>query len=442
MSTDVPFQKSLATVVGDCLKSNQGSTLPEAIFDKLSQSRADLAFALMQRVMESIRYSEEAKSILQIAWDTLRGHAPDIGMALTGADGEYTRTLMKILYLSLQAHTEGSKIGESDMTRTRRDGTKAGSPLPAVLEILGSVVAHGFRSLTTLLHDDSTQVLAADYALLNAVLRTCLRIPGIERHTEQLVTLFSDDNTVRYASTLLSWSNQLTVNNDPIFGDLTMMFLLELSSIPALAESIAVGGILTQISTAKIMEYFRRPGGIGPFDEPTTMYGIWCRGILPFALNLLSAIGAPMAIEVSAFLAQFHGQLIKASSIFDIKPSILPLTPGAGYITLSIATEAHSLALISSILDIFREAGASAGIVASDISDLEWDRVQVKDDLDNWLQRRKALRESIVATNEREEAWARERPADAQSGADNRLEEKVVQEMKAALGRLGNNSDG
>ena len=434
LSTDASFQKSLTRVAEDCLLSNQGNTLPEAIFERLSQSRADLAFALLQRTITVIRHSEEAKGVLKVAWDTLRGHAPDIGIALTGTSGDYTRTLMKILYLALQAHTEDSATGVLDASTNRREGTKNGYPLSTVLEILGSVVAHGFRSLTTLLHDNSSLVLAADYALINSVLRSCLRVPSIERHTEQLVTQFSDDNTARYASTLLSWSDQLAVNNDPIFGELTMTFLVELSSVPALAEAIAVAGILTQISTAKIMDYFRRSGGIGQFDEPTTVYGIWYRGVLPLALNLLSAIGAPIAAEVSAFLAQFRGQLARASAAFDIKPSSLPHAPGASYFTLSIASEAHSLALITKILDMFREAGPSAGIVASDVMELEWDRVQVKEDLDSWLQRRKAL---IVATNEKEEAWARQSAVDKGS-AESRLEEKIVEEMRATLALLGN----
>ena len=434
LATDVDFQKSLTRVAEDCLLSNQGNTLPEAIFERLSQSRADLAFALLQRTVATIRHSEEAKGVLKIAWDTLRGHAPDVGIALTGTRGDYTRTLMKILYLSLQAHTEDPATRGLDATTNRREGTKKGYPLSTVLEILGTVVAHGFRSLTTLLHDDSSLVLAADYALINSILRSSLRVPGIERHTEQLVTQFSDDNTARYASTLLSWSDQLAVDNDPIFGELTMTFLVELSSVPALAEAIAVAGILTQISTAKIMDYFRRSGGIGQFDEPTTVYGIWYRGVLPLVLNLLSAIGAPIAAEVSAFLAQFRGQLARASTAFDIKPSSLPHMPGASYLTLSNASEAQSLALITKILDMFREAGPSAGIVASDVMELEWDRVQVKEDLDNWLQRRKAL---IVATNEKEEAWARQSAVDKGS-AESRLEEKIVEEMRATLALLGN----
>lgn len=102
-----------------------------------------------------------------------------------------------------------------------------------------------------------------------------------------------------------------------------------------------------------------------------------------------------------------------------------------------MVSEAYSLALISFILDRFREAGASAGVDAQAIQDLKWDRVQVKEDIEELLGRRAALRTRIVATNEKEVEWSRQKPVDPTSGAENRLEEKLVSEMKAAVTCLG-----
>ena len=53
------------------------------------------------------------------------------------------------------------------------------------------------------------------------------------------------------------------------------------------------------------------------------------------------------------------------------------------------------------------------------------------------LQRRTALRECIVATSEREEGLGKAEPRDRASGAENRLEERVVEELGAALAVLG-----
>ncbi|MCJ1389864.1 hypothetical protein MMC18_002721 [Xylographa bjoerkii] len=435
LNQDQKFQESLAKVIRDCLQSNLDNNLPEVIFDRLCQSRADLAFALMQRMVETTPRSAEAQSILKPAWNTLRSVSPDLGLELTGGNATYSRTLLKILYLALQAHMSDPATASSEATRFIESPSTMENT-QVVLEILSVVVAHGFRSLTTLLHEDATKVSPSDYALINAILRSGLGIPGIERHPEQLVAQFTDNQTARYACTLLSWSDQLTIGDVPVYGELSMAFLLELSTVQVLAEAIAVGGVLTQISTAALMQYFRRAGGIGPFDEPTTMYRIWSRNILPLGLNLLGAIGAPIATEVSAFVNQFRAQLSRSSNSFDTKPPSPP-DPVAGYITLGMAAEVHSLALIGDILEAFREAGPSAGIVAANVAELSWDRHQVKDDIENWLQRRKTLRECIIATNEKEEVWSRQMPLNALDGAENRLEEKVVAEMSATLSILG-----
>ncbi|MCJ1381806.1 hypothetical protein MMC17_004917 [Xylographa soralifera] len=435
LNADQKFNKTLAEIIRDCLRSNLDNNLPQAIFERLCQSRADLAFALMQRIVETTPRSAEARSILKPAWTTLRSINPDLGLELTVGDATYSRTLLKILYLALQAHMPSSETASSRASKSMENPSTMENT-QVVLEILSVVVAKGFRSLTTLLHEDVTKVSPSDYALINAILRAGLGIPGIERYPEQLVAQFTDNHTARYACTLLSWSHQLTIGDDPVYGELSMVFLLELSAVPVLAEAMAVEGVLTGISTATLMQYFRRPGGIGPFSEPTTMYGIWFRNLLPLALNLLGAIGAPIAAEVSAFIDQFRGQLSRSSNSFDTKPPS-PSDPVAGYITLGMASEVHSLALIRDILETFREAGPSAGIVAANVAELSWDRLQVKEDIENWLQRRKTLRECILATNEKEEVWSRQMPLSATGGAENRLEEKVVAEMSAALSILG-----
>ncbi|KAI9854747.1 MAG: hypothetical protein M1830_006509, partial [Pleopsidium flavum] len=64
----------------------------------------------------------------------------------------------------------------------------------------------------------------------------------------------------------------------------------------------------------------------------------------------------------------------------------------------------------------------------------------VKEDLEGWLQRRGALRERIVPMNEREGQWVRQKRFKAASDAENRLEEKVLEEMNSALVCLGGGS--
>ena len=417
-----------------CLQSNAESNLPEAIFEQISQSRAELAFTLLQRLVEFKPLDPEVKDILPTAWNTVRSHSTNLELALTGNNSECYRTHLKILFLALQAHALGSTSNLSTLPTPSSPET-----IQTVLETLRLIVAQGFRSLTTNLHDDPSRAFPADFSLLTAMLRTCLRIPGIDRHTSQILSDFADNNVARYASTLFSWSDQLTIDQDPVYGEISILFLLELSFIPTLAEHLAVEGILTRLSSANLMNYFRRPKGSGPFDAPTRMFAVWARGILPLCLNLLAAVGAPMASEVAAFLNQFSAQLTRASAAFDSKPIAVDAT--AGYITLSMISEAQSLALIAAILDTFRAAGAGAGVVSSDIAELNWNRAQVREDIENWLQRRNMLRERIVPSSEKEVAWGRMKAMDAGSECETRLEEKVVGELRAVATCLGSGAE-
>ncbi|KAL8717947.1 MAG: hypothetical protein Q9225_004866 [Loekoesia sp. 1 TL-2023] len=441
LKTDVGYQTTMAEVIMDCLRTNAQNTLPQMIFERLAQSRADLAFTLLQTLIEVQSSQLEVKSVLFTAWDAMRAHGTDLTIVLDGDGASYCRTLLKILCLSIQAHTSSrtsSDPADRNEPQSNNPSTKpsaANATLRTVLEILRTTVAHGFRALTTLLHDSPHSVLPSDFALLSALLRNSLRIPGLDRHTTALLSTFADAQTSRYASTLLSWSDQLATNRDPIYGELSINFLLEMSSMPALAESLAVEGILNHICNTNLIKFLRTNKGMGPFDQPVRMYTIWVRGILPLLLNLLHAVGASMAAEIATCLNQFSNQIARANAAFTFYSTV---NGTEGCVTLGMISEAQTLGVITEILDTYREAGPSAGVVSAEIMDTGWDRVRIREDVESWLQRRNVLRERIVPVGEREDGWMRMKSiGDGKDGLVNRLEQKVVEEMGLLLMLVG-----
>ena len=424
LGDDPTFQATMMSIIRSCLEANRECNMPEAIFKKLSISRAELAFYLLQKLLEMKVGNEEIRSILQIAWKSVQLNINELGPTLAGEGAEYVRTLLRILYLSLSTH-EGRTV---DTTSPEKD------PTFIALDVLQTIVAQGFRSLIGQLHVDSSQVQPGDFAMIIAILRVSLRLPGVTNHADRLVAYFADERTIQHAGTLVSWSDQLAVTGDPVYGELSMKFLLELSTVRALAESIIVNGTFSQISSTTLFSYFRRSGGFGPFVNPTRMYTIWSRGYLPLALNIVGAIGAPIAIEIGTIFAQFAPQLKLASEHFDLT-SATSINPR---ITLSMANEAHSLALLNMALNKFCEAGASLGILPTELPQLQWNAASVKEDLESLLGRRRTLRDSIVPTDEREEAWSRQIPLDTKEKTESRLEEMIIEELSAALALLGN----
>lgn len=442
--SEVPeLSKILAKVVGDCLKANTASNLPESLFDRLIYTRLDLAFVLLQKLVTVKSTEDETKAILPIAWETMRKSGQDFEIAFVGENADYYRALTKILFLSLQPHISDSppSMG-SDSTRSTRTKPSANdtpSIVPMLLEILSKVVAQGFRSLATQVHEDSRSCSPSDFVLLTALLQSILRVPGMQTFHSQIALQFSATNTSRYATSLFSWSDQLAIDRDPIYGELSILFLLELSSMEVMAENLAVDGVLAQLSTANLVKYFQRPNGMGPFDEPARLFSIWTRGVLPLCLNLLLAVQAPVAAEVAAFLNQFPNQLARAAADLSGKPPPSRKGSHTGHITLGLASETHSLALIALVIEQMR---AAPGVAAGEIPQLRWDKAGVKEDVEGWLQGRRGLRDRITPTNEREVELQRMRLVDEKAMAENRLEERVVVELMGALECLNGGNGG
>lgn len=430
----------LVGVVKKCMEANAQSNLPEALFSQLMVLRADLAFALLKKLVDANAKATEARQLLTPVWNAIRASIPDFDDVFSSDAVQYYRSQLRILYLALQFHlVEESDESEETTFRSSFRGTLPASHTEytssistQLLEILSDTVAKGFRSLATQLHADPSSVLPSDFALLTALLQRIIAIPEMAKWQTQAALLFANSNTIRYATSLFSWSDRLTVQNngtdDPVYGELSVLFLLSLSSIPAMAETMAVEGVLSQLNTANITNYFRRTNGMGQFDSPPRMYSIWTKGILPLCLNLLLSVGPRIAGEVSSFLNQFPEQLLRAGTAINASSR----SAATAKITLCAASETHSLALISAILDDVRKQGPKLGIQANEVAPLEWDKENVKEDLESWLSRKGALRERVVAVDEREFELL----------GKGRLEERVVKELEAAGRCLGGKTEG
>ncbi|OCK76167.1 hypothetical protein K432DRAFT_428911 [Lepidopterella palustris CBS 459.81] len=437
---DDRLPKSLISVAKDCLIANTQSNLPQALFGRLVMLRVDFAFTLIQKLVEVKSNDESARGLFSVVWGAIRATRFDFERAFIGDGADYYRVMLKILFLSLQFHLLQSANGTSDDFRTSFRASVSIKPTETdaisqqLLEILTEVVAKGFRSLANQIHEDAKSCSPTDFVLLTGILQTILRIPEMQVHHSQAALIFSNNNTSRYAVSLFSWSDQLAIDRDPIYGELSILFLLELSSMRVMAETLAVEGVLARLNTANLMNYYRRPSGMGPFDDPPRLFSIWTRGILPLCLNLLDAVGAPVAAEIASFLNQFPAQLARASACLNSRVVPTIANPNVGHITLGMASETHSLALIVLVLERLSSSSDAVGIIPTELPQLAWEKAAVKEDVEGWLQGRRGLRDRIVPTNEREVELARMK-AESED-AENRLEERVVAELRSALGCL------
>ncbi|KAI9046659.1 hypothetical protein LZ554_009400 [Drepanopeziza brunnea f. sp. 'monogermtubi'] len=433
IGTEPGLQTMLASVVNNCLVANGRSQPPEEIFSTLSQRRAQLAQILSQRLSEAKSSIPEMKSLLPMVWTTISNLRGSFERPVPEGDIIYYRALLNLLYIALLIHarTDGTAQNSHFGASVGR-GSQSIPIVPVILDVLKHVVAMGFRELASSIHDSPADSSPGDVRLITGILQACLHIPGIELCYAQIVTLMIDNQVPLNAIRLFSWSEKLAINGDPIYGELSILFLLELSSVQPLAEQLALGGILGRLSSMDIMSYFRRPG-VSPFAESAGLqrcYRIWAVGILPLLLNLLYAVEGSIAIEVAQFLNQFPLMLTQSEEAFDA-PETNRLVPRGQkkYITFTVCSETNHMAGVYFILDSFRK---QCGIA---IPEVKWDAAGVLENVEFWLGSKALLRERILPMGPLEDAMVKRKIDTGKTVS--LLEQKVVAELMLARDVIG-----
>ena len=417
-------------VAEKCLDSNQAAEAPENIFIRITQSRANLSLTLLQRLADSSSLPKDISQLLITVSTTLSSVENPFGAEQI----HYYRTLLKILYVVLRG-SRHSQNAEAQTVSTSVSVTQL------VLNVLDRVVAQGFRTLVTLIHESGSPTSPEDVALITAILQACLSIPGIDQCQTQILNIMASNDALHVATSLFSWADKLADRGDPVYGELALLFLLELSALPAIAEQLTCDGLLGHLTSAPVTGYMRR-ANVSPFAEnpgASRCYGIWAKGMLPILLNVLGALGPTIAPEVTAVLNQIPNLLAASTERFEapgLSRTATMMRDEAGapprfVMTLLAVSEIHSQALLTRVLAALRPGGPgpSGGRDNSDLA-VTWDAAGVLENVEFWLSSRKVLRERLVPLGSREAEW-RATKATEGSGCENKLEEKIVSQLEA-----------
>ncbi|KAK1750683.1 nucleoporin subcomplex protein binding to Pom34-domain-containing protein [Echria macrotheca] len=410
--------RQMLQVAEQCLESNQRPQPPEDIFVRIVHSRANLSLTLFQRLADSSQLPKDIGPPLSVVAATIYG----VEEPLSKEQISYFRTLLKILFVVLR----GIRHSTNSVPQKR----SAEAPVAIsqqVLTILDRIVAKTFRTLVRLVHEAESPTTPEDLVLVTAVLQACLSVPGIEQCQVQILHIMTAHEVFQTATSLFSWAHQLADKGDPIYGELALLFLLELSSLPAVAEQLAIDGLLSQLTSAKLAGFMRREN-VGPFSDnagAARCYSIWAKGLLPLLLNILRALGPTIAPEVAFVLNQFPNLLWASAERFEAPGISRTISKESRqFVSLIAVAEIHSLALLTRVLAVLRLNNER------DIPEVQWDAASVLENVEFWLASRKVLRERLVALGPRESDW-RSTKASEGSGCENLLEEKVVVQLEA-----------
>ncbi|ETR99158.1 hypothetical protein M419DRAFT_11261 [Trichoderma reesei RUT C-30] len=422
-------KKHMMQVAQQCLNANQVVPGPESIFLKIVDARADLALILIQRLVNSTLAVKDVNQVL----DTLIGTINSVEEPFEAESIAYYRTLLKALFVTLRAYqTASSKAAAS--SQADLEGSLV-TVTQTILNVLDTVVARGFRSLVSLIHDKAADVFPEDLALLTAIMQACLSVPNIEQSQTQILNIMASHDATHAATSLYSWADKLGDHGDPVYGELSILFLLELSTLPLLAEQLACDGVLGAILSANLTKYLLRTN-VSPYaDAPIAQrcYGIWVKGMLPLMLNLLTSLGATVAPEITYVLNQFPHLLQASVERFEAPGASRTKEKSAQYLTLLGTSEIHSLALLTRVLAALRANNSR------DIPPVEWDEAGLLENVDYWLSSRRLLKERLLPLGPREMEW---RGRKLTGDCDNVLEEKVVVQLETVRDVLSEEFEG
>lgn len=463
----------MSQVAEQCLDANQRAQPPDDIFVRLTHARANLALTLLQRLADASHLPKDITKLLTSITRAIN----NIEDPFDKDQISYFRTLLKILFVALRGTRHSANAPAPGASTTSLSGggeTSSVAVTQLILTILDRVVAQSFRSLVSLVHEPTSPTTPEDLALLTAILQACLSVPGIDQCQVQILNIMAGHDVFQVATSLFSWADKLTdKSGDPIYGELSLLFLLELSAMPTIAEQLACDGLLGHLTSANLAGFMRR-ANVGPLADnagAARCYSIWAKGILPLLLNMLGALGATIAPEIAYVLNQFPN-LLRASvdrfeapgvsraafssppppskaSLFSSSSSGINSTTinKEGCITLTAISEIHSLALLTRVLSAIRLTNAG-GQSARDIPQIVggWEdeaRQNLLENVEFWLGSRKVLRERLLPWGQREQEWRSQKPvgqtsaggstsAAASEGAggsssESKLEEKAVE---------------
>jgi len=436
---DSSVRITMAHIIQRCLTANSTPYPTEQIFDNLLQSRAEIALALIQRLVEAHAHGSDFRNLLVPAWKSALYRNVGYEAAITNDDLHYWRTTLCTVLLALQFHIGSGWKPLASVSSTPGELLKhTEHVISEIIDIVTVVIGNGLTSVVTAILDqkqaemqhrsvkETIDVEVKDITLVLNTLETVLRMSRLPEFSNQMSERLLSTGAPQSAIRLYLFSHLLTdieTGNEPIYAVLATRLMVSFSTLQQVAEEMAVEGVMSQVLTARVTQAIQKTqDGVGHLDQRPhcpVLYSTWSGGILPLALNLLHAVRAPIAAEISTFINTFPEQLRRISAGFKAKPD--------EFITLAAAKEVAALSLISFVLDDYRQAGASVGVdptMVLPLAGFDEHKKSVVEDLKELIGlKMDVLKAKIVPTSEKELAWHRE----------DKLVEKVLAELKSAV---------
>ncbi|KAG5363719.1 Nucleoporin NUP188 [Yarrowia sp. B02] len=292
VAVDVKIASSLGDIVIALMEISLGGMVAP-VFEGVFSARLEVIFHILK--------SPELKSVdvtegLKLCWAILESTDVAFLSSLSGTSRLYKPVLRSISILVRKA----LEAPEADMAQV----------LHGISDI---VLAKGSYALANAIQHDvshkahsgetvDVDFLIEDLRIMVVLLRNLLAFENtcVPVSLAQFALKIQDTGSIRSLLSLYSYSQEV----DRVFGELTLLFLLELLQNDQLSEQVVLNGLVGALTEAPISREIQK-GGL----HQGRLYYIWIRGILPIMLTVLVKLGGRISPEITMLLSFFQLQI-------------------------------------------------------------------------------------------------------------------------------------
>jgi nuclear pore complex protein Nup188 len=390
----------LRIVAGTAVETNVSDDLSVPIFRIVIKARMDLAFFILYHVSKAsipVGDVDLLTTTVKVLTDPNIQFLTFAEDRSGGSDTRLYKQLLKIINLQLD---DFAKDDEGDFHLVQ-----------ALHSILDVVVIRGMRAVASAMQTNPSAGGVEDVVQITTILRKCLKIEGVTSIYPNLVQQMGDSGCDHAVLSLFSNSLELCISEgDPIFGELSLIYLLEWLNVDIMADHFAASGlfgVLTESSLARAIQ----EGTIRPTTDPR-VFGIWTKGILSIMLQFLKQLGSRLLPESIVFIELYSRQFDSAFRQWLDSDVI---------VSSSTIEETYQLFLL---LDIVGKLAESHQLQPKIKLPSKRD---VIDSLGYLLSHQKYLASRIVVTTAEEQKLMLQKPQD--SSVSNPLLDKVIDEL-------------
>ncbi|ANB14226.1 Nup188p [Sugiyamaella lignohabitans] len=407
---DKNMLEKLNSVAAIAIETNLDDNLSLPFFRGIIKLRLDLAFFVSYNLSKTKMHTpteQQLTTTFQLLADPsieFLSAAGTSSLVLAGAEpgpepGDspvFYKQLLKILNLQLEnisVDTGGFRL------------------IQTIHGILDVVAIRGMKSVTNSIQENPTTSGVEDVVQITMILRKCLGFHGVSSLYSNLSQLMTDTGCDQAVMSLFAYSLDLCiVEDDPVFGELALIYLLEWLSIDIMADSLVLGGLLNVLTESPLARAIQH-GVIRSTTHPR-LFGIWTKGMLTIVLELLKQLGSRIVAEVIVFL-NFYSAQIESALRYWLDPQVV--------ISLSNIEETYQLYLLLDVVKKLADPDQTRVIPPFT------DKVSVIDSLDYFLSHQRYLSSRLVVTTAEEQKLLLERPSNEDSTSV--LAGKVVDQL-------------